>query len=190
MTKRTMSQEDFTKWSKLTHAVVRRRFWWAYWSKIKKIKSNRLTFEYDDLVAEGNLAAFQTYAFQSIYNRVWRFIETNSSVLTGARGNCPQCTLFGEYEDEIPHGKSVTVGDTHVQALQDSDWTEHCIGILRDKLGKRKTKMLIRWVNGDHLKDIGKTLGVTREWARLLLNEWIVEAVGLLSHLEEESHDK
>lgn len=149
-------------------------------------------------------ATFKTYAYRSIFNRVSRFVDANMSQLTTrewrrAKGGNPE-------EDARIAGSCVSFADllscgaqNHFidrtmpepgEEITKNEWIETCMGELREKLGKRKTAILLRWARGDNLKSIGRTLRVTREWARILINEWLVQASAILADREDDSFDK
>ncbi len=94
-----MDGNDFARWERLTHHVIRSHFSWAYLSEDNDhYKKYRRFLDYDDLVQEGHIAlmyawnrydpsredaaTFKTYAFKAIYRRVAKFIELNVTPIT------------------------------------------------------------------------------------------------------------
>jgi len=199
MKKKRMTADDFANWESLTHAVVRRRFWWAFRSAKRGNSAGTFgpVFEYDDLVSEGNLAlidawdlydedhqaAFQTYAYQAIYRRVRRFIDNNASLISGRGDEVPYCKEIDDYEEY--DSPSIEVRD-HAEEVCDTEWVEHCMKKLRDKMGIRNTQQLLRLIDGTPHQDVAKTLGVTGWWVSNLFDKWLVEAFAVLAHMEKE----
>lgn len=160
-------------------------------------------------------ASFKTYAYRAIYNRVAHYIETNVSPLTMKEWRkavaihedevkpdvqrAINCLLFSEIEarkegNEPGHSFQNTLEDRdssdESQRSEDAEWTAACIEKLRCQLGKRKTRLLLRRAAGESLDEIGKRLGVTREWARQFLNEWMIKASAILAKDEDDGFDK
>jgi RNA polymerase sigma factor (sigma-70 family) len=216
--KRIMTREEFDAWARLPHSIVRRRYWWAYSHGAYQTSLYGVKLDYDDLVSEGNLAlieawslyddekfngkrraSFQTYAYVGICNQINRYI-TRQLVLAGGvvendlNNKTSRVKMFSDlmFQSELSEWERLrdVNNDDPAVTMEHEEWVKHCMDRLRKKLGKRRTKVLMRWFNGATLRQVGQTLGVTGEWARMLLNDWAVRATAILADLEEDSWEK
>lgn len=206
-----MTADEFQQWSSLTHAVVRRCYWWAYRSHKTKRYGARGTalLDYEDLINEGNIAlvdawdlydkdrrtngrfaSFKTYAYRCIVRRVGHYVEKNMFTHVEARGKrVNRCMSFTDYlADDVGNWQGLidVRASSSEEEFDQAEWQRRCIDDLRARLGKRKTNILLRWARGDNLTKIGRTLGITSEWARVLINEWMVRASAILAGREQD----
>jgi RNA polymerase sigma factor (sigma-70 family) len=223
-----LKESDFNQWVGLVHHVLQVYFYWAFKSGDEAPKKFRRHFDYDDLAQEGCVALidawerwrgdggaeFKTYAFTSIYRKIFRFIDANNSPITTKNwrqatesdssveehlNRAVSCRLFSELNPDGNNGYSIGLSSPDVQ-FEDADssesysnviyrdWQNRCLELLKKELNKSDYTILMKRARGMHFQEIGKSRNITREAARKQYNKAIVRAAVALIDLEEQHY--